>query len=54
VWDEAKWTGGFNIYQEWLSVEALGFVGSALFVTRCAGDTFLASIDYMYEPGGSI
>lgn len=53
-WDQARWSGNFNVYQDWLSVEALGFTGAALFVTQCAGDTFLASIDYMYEPGGSI
>lgn len=53
-WDQALWAGGLNPYQDWLSVEALGYVGSCYLTTVCLGDTFLASIDYMFEPGGAL
>jgi hypothetical protein len=52
VWDTDTWGGQLNVYDDWLSVQALGYTGSAFINTVCVGDTFLASIDYMFEPGG--
>lgn len=53
-WDAVRWEGALNTYSDWLSVEALGYTGSAYLTTICVGDTFLASIDYLMEPGGSL
>lgn len=53
-WDEAVWGGGLTPFQNWVSAEALGYVASAYLTTICLGDTFLTSIDYMYEPGGAL
>jgi len=54
LWDSSVWGGSLNTYQDWYSVDALGYTGSAYLVTNCVGDTFLASIDYMVEPGGAL
>lgn len=51
-WDGAIWSGSLNLYQGWISVEAVGYVGSAYIVTSCLGDSTLASIDYIFQPGG--
>lgn len=51
-WDIAVWQGELNTFDEWKGVGAIGYSGSVVLDTICAGDTFLASIDYMYEPGG--
>jgi hypothetical protein len=53
-WDSAQWGGALTPFQDWASVAAVGYVGSAYLLTSCVGDTFLASIDYMFEPGGPI
>lgn len=52
LWDAATWGGQLNVYDDWLSVQAIGYVGAAFINTVCIGDTFCASIDYMFEPGG--
>lgn len=54
VWDSAKWAGALNVFQSWVSVEAIGFTGSAYIRTNVVGDTFLASLDYMFEVGGPL
>lgn len=54
AWDLVQWGGAYNTYNDWVAVEGLGFAGAAYFKTQCAGDTFLVSIDYMYEFGGPI
>jgi hypothetical protein len=51
-WDEAVWAGALNVFSDWYGVEALGYTGSLVIDTTCPGDTFLASIDYLYETGG--
>jgi hypothetical protein len=59
-WDTAKWGadqwgGSFTTASAasgWVTVEGLGYSGSAYVVTNVLGDTFLASIDYMFEVGG--
>lgn len=52
VWDSSMWGGELNVYDDWRGVGAIGYAGSLVISTNCVGDTFLASIDYMYEPGG--
>jgi hypothetical protein len=52
IWDDATWQGSTNMYQDWYSVEGIGYVGTAYIVTACLGDTLLASLDYLFEPGG--
>lgn len=52
IWDEAVWAGAQNVYSDWMSVEEIGYAGSLYIITNCIGDTTLASIDYMFEPGG--
>lgn len=53
LWDRAAWEGALVIYDDWISVGGIGYTGSMNLVTTCVGDTFLASIDYMMEPGGT-
>jgi hypothetical protein len=60
LWDVAKWGvdqwgGNFTSASPasgWITVEGMGYTGSAYLVTNVLGDTFLASIDYIYEVGG--
>lgn len=51
-WDSAVWGGSLSVYQDWYGAEALGFTGSLNLTTACVGDTFLATIDYLFEYGG--
>ena len=52
LWDNTDWDGGLDTFDEWKGVGAIGYAGSVIMRTVTAGDTFLASLDYMYEPGG--
>jgi hypothetical protein len=52
IWDQSYWAGAQNVFADWASVGSVGFAGSLYIVTNCIGDTTLASIDYMFEPGG--
>lgn len=54
IWDSDVWAGALNTYNEWFGAAALGYAGSVFLNTACVGDTFLASIDVMFEPGGEI
>lgn len=54
IWDAATWDGAQNVYQNWLGAEGWGYVGAAYIKTYCVGETLLASIDYMMEPGGPL
>lgn len=51
-WDQSYWAGGLRTYADWYGAAALGYAGSALLETVVTGDTFLASLDYVFEPGG--
>jgi hypothetical protein len=53
-WDVAQWAGALKTYQQWLGVNGVGFAGSLNLKTVTAGDTQLASIDYMLEDGGPL
>jgi hypothetical protein len=54
LWDSAVWAGQLNVYDDWFSVQALGYVGSPYLTTVALGDTFMASIDVMFELGGPL
>lgn len=54
LWDAGVWGGALNVYDDWRAVQAYGYAGSLVLDTVSIGDTFLASIDYIIEPGGSI
>jgi len=51
-WDESYWTGGMQTFQRWVGTAGVGYTGAVYMESTCVGDTFLASIDYLYEPGG--
>lgn len=53
-WDINVWGGGLNTYQDWYGATGLGYVGSAYLNTVCVGDTFLVSIDHVFEDGGAL
>lgn len=52
LWDQAIWAGALQSFNDWYGVEGMGYAGSLMIDTVCPGDTFLASIDYSFEPGG--
>lgn len=52
LWDIATWGGELVTFNEWKSVGAVGFAGAAIINTITVGDTFMPSIDYVFEPGG--
>ena len=54
LWDSARWSSTFTSYSRWVGVGAVGHVGSAVLQTACTGDTILASVDYMFCPGGPL
>jgi hypothetical protein len=54
IWDDAKWAGSTGIFQQWYSVQGIGYTGSAFIHTKVLGDTTLASLDYIYEYGGAL
>ncbi len=54
LWDLGVWSGNLRTYDDWYAAAAIGYAGTAYFVTVVVGDTFLVSIDYMFEPGGII
>lgn len=51
-WDVDRWGGDLNTYDEWQGVGGIGYAGSAIINTTTVGETFLPTIDYIYEPGG--
>jgi hypothetical protein len=54
LWDDAVWGGALNVYDDWFSAQALGYTGAPFINTVTLGDTFLASIDVMFEVGGPL
>lgn len=54
LWDTAVWGGALNVHQDWFGVQALGYTGAPFLNTVTLGDTFLVSIDVMFEPGGPL
>ena len=51
-WDEARWAGGLTAYHEWISVKGIGFVASMRILLTSSAETYWASTDWLYEPGG--
>lgn len=54
LWDSAIWGGQQYTFQNWIAVNGVGYAGSLTLKTNVAGGTLLASIDYMFEVGGSL
>lgn len=54
LWNTGVWAGALRTFQDWQAAGAIGKAGSAFMQTISVGDTFLASIDYMFEVGGEI
>lgn len=52
LWDSAVWGGQMNSYAEWVGIGGVGYAATVSILTEAVGDTFLASLDYMFKPGG--
>lgn len=50
LWDAAVWGGALITYNDWYAAGAIGFAGTPYLNTICVADTFLASLDVMFEP----
>ena len=54
-WDEAVWSEGFAISQQWATVTQIGTSASLRLVAASASiDVDLLAVDYTFEPGGII
>jgi len=51
-WDSARWAGGLIAYSEWITVRGIGFVASLRLLLSTNAETFWASSDWLFEPGG--
>lgn len=52
VWDRAKWFGGLDSYAEWRGVAGMGRSMTPTIYVASQYPTTLASIAYMFRPGG--
>ena len=51
-WDNARWAGGLIAYSEWVTVRGIGFVVALRLLIQSTSETYWASTDWLYEPGG--
>jgi hypothetical protein len=51
-WDSARWSGGLLAYNEWQSVRGLGFTASLRMLISSTAETYWATTDWVWEPGG--
>ena len=51
-WDSARWAGGLLAYNEWQSVRGIGFAASLRLLVSSTAETYWATTDWLYEPGG--
>ena len=51
-WDNARWAGGLLAYSEWITVRGIGFVVALRVLIQSTSETYWASTDWVYEPGG--
>lgn len=54
TWDVSKWSGDYAVFNDWFTAVGIGYAGSLRIDTVTSADTFLASIDYMWQPGGPL
>lgn len=53
-WDQDFWAGGRAAFGEWRSVTGLGFALSPSIFVASLESTTIASIEYMFKPGGPL
>ena len=51
-WDNARWAGGLLAYNEWETVRGIGFVAALRLLIQSTSETYWASTDWVFEPGG--
>ena len=51
-WDAARWAGGLRTFMDWLAAEGIGVNASIRMLGRSSSETYWASVDWLYEPGG--
>lgn len=52
LWDSATWSGGMGAFVQWQSVVGIGFVASLRMLLVSNAETYWASTDWLFEPGG--
>jgi len=52
VWNLSTWEGGLSTYKSWQAVTGIGTAASIRMVGRSAQETYWATTDWVYEPGG--
>jgi hypothetical protein len=51
-WDAARWAGGLLTYAEWTTVLGIGFAASLRVLGFSTSETYWATTDWVFEPGG--
>lgn len=51
-WDAARWAGGLLTYSEWTTVLGIGFAASLRVLGFSTAETYWATTDWVFEPGG--
>lgn len=51
-WNTARWAGGLQSYSEWITVRGIGFTASLRLLIESTSETYWASTDWLFEPGG--
>ena len=52
AWDVAHWAGGLRTFNDWLGSEGIGINASLRIMLLSSSETYWASTDWLYEPGG--
>lgn len=52
LWDSAVWAGGLRTFMQWLGAEGIGTNASIRMLLTSSSETYWASVDWLYEPGG--
>lgn len=52
LWDEARWAGGLRTFVDWLGAEGIGTNATLRLLLLSSSETYWASTDWLYEPGG--
>jgi hypothetical protein len=51
-WEDSRWAGGLLSYIEWTTVLGIGFAGSLRILGLSISETYWATTDWLFEPGG--
>jgi hypothetical protein len=52
AWDSARWAGGLIAYNEWTTVLGIGFAAALRILGFSSSETYWATTDWLFEPGG--